>query len=91
VDASDTSELELMDLGAPDLLAGDLVLVDGTWAHVLDEAMTMHGSLGPFDDFQIFVGARIRLVGQGESQLWVWEPTDPVSVRRQRGITKRRV
>ena len=71
-----------MELAPSELLPGDLVLINTTWARVLDEAMTMHRGLGMFDDFQLLVGARIEFVGKLGSRTWMWRPTDRVQVRR---------
>jgi hypothetical protein len=85
--ASGSSGAPVIELAPSDLLAGDLVLVDGNWARVLTEAMTMHRGLGMFDDFQVFVGTRIEFVGTPGSQAWTWEPTDRVRVRRAKRST----
>lgn len=69
-------------LAPAELLPGDLVLVNATWARVVDEPMTMHRGLGMFDDFQLLVGTRIEFVGESVSQTWTWQPTDRVQVRR---------
>ena len=71
-----------IELAPSELMPDDLVLVSATWARVLDEAMTMHRGLGMFDDFQVFVGARIEFVGQAGPRVWQWAPGDRVHVRR---------
>lgn len=72
----------MTELAPFEIVPGDLVLVRGTWARVLGEPMTMHRGLGPFDDFQILVGAQIEFLHRASSELWVWDPTDRVPVRR---------
>ena len=71
-----------IDVAPSELAPGDIVLVNGTRARVSEEVMTMHRGLGPFDDFQLLIGARIDWIGQPGSTLWTWRPTERVAVLR---------
>lgn len=72
----------LIEVAPSEILPDDLVLVSGTWARVVGEAMTMHRGLGMFDDFEILVGAQVEFLGQAGSKLCAWKPGDLVPVRR---------
>lgn len=85
--ATESAEKPLIELAPSELMPDDLVFVAGVWARVLGEAMTMHRGLGMFDDFQLFVGARIDFGDRAVSRTWTWTPTDRVQVRRMTELT----